>query len=130
MDMVKKPVSELEGAQLDWAVAVADGQGDDVWLSGFEDVEDAETLERVPRRWCMVKCPYDGEKAFMPSEEWVEAGHIIQREQISILWVPQHGQWESGYDCEQNEGCGDTPMIAAMRAFVTCKLGDEVEVPL
>lgn len=134
MKMTKKRVAELEGAQLDWAVAKADGQGDDAWLSDFEDVEDAETLERVPRRWCMVPCQYDGEKAFIPSEEWAEAGPIIEREEINVVApdlesVDHDRLWSADRHEDQRICYGPTPLIAAMRAFVASKLGDEVEVP-
>ena len=34
-----------------------------------------------------------------------------------------------GYIWEDTESFGPTPLIAAMRCYVTSKLGDEVEIP-
>ncbi len=68
-----------------------------------------------------------------PSSDWAMGGPIIERERITVL--PAHdmvslSDWRASTDrllTTQHEG--PTPLIAAMRAFVASKLGDEVELP-
>jgi len=95
--------SELTGAALDWAVAMAEN-----WAGADFEVK-----------------PY--------SIDWAQGGPIIEREGINLrmhagtdkqpiafVWVnhtPAHRE------------LGDTPLIAAMRCYVASKLGDEVEIP-
>ena len=60
----------------------------------------------------------------------MEAGPIIARERI--IW-----RWHDGDICEAAAGRthpfaygnGPTELIAAMRAFVASKFGDEIELP-
>jgi hypothetical protein len=111
----KKKVSELEGAQLDYAVAVA---------SGFTR---ARMSEVYAGEWVMP----DGRQMFAPwfkpSTDWAHGGPIIEREQITIDCRKPERWLATGW--EDDEQYGPTPLIAAMRAFVASKLGDEVEVP-
>ena len=76
-------------------------------------------------------------KNFSPSTRWAQAGPLLQAEMM------EHGMSLSSIDHEQGkfaayywsdsfdevEGVGPTPLIAAMRALVRRKLGDEVDVP-
>ena len=103
---------ELTGAALDWAVAKCEG---------------------FPAR---DYCPHDKyyrdseNKWFCPSEDWEQAGPIIERERISV-WA-RGNEWaaESFIPNQQgHEQIGPTPLVAAMRCYVASKLGDEVEVP-
>ena len=81
---------------------------------------------------------------YMPAVDWAQGGPIIEREFISIFDLPsgidvaQHPTftkedlWEAeiipaGEDSIRY--CGPTPLIAAMRCFVSYKLGSEVEIP-
>lgn len=104
--MIKVKTSDLIGMQLDWAVAVA-AQGN----------------------------PYQTD-IFAPSSDWMFGGPIIERERIAL--VNSGGEWDAyvrgGYTHDEGvtgaaESSGPTPLIAAMRAYVASKLGDEVEVP-
>lgn len=121
MKMTKKRVSELEGAQLDWAVAIASGftraRMSDVYLG----------------EWIMP----NGKQVFLPwfnpSTDWRRGGPIIERERITIDPIEEN-QWAAHIVSVSVKGgwlriIGPTPLIAAMRAFVASKLGDEVEVP-
>lgn len=113
--MTKKCVAELEGAQLDWAVGFADGRRVITWEG-----------KQIPEP---IDCAYPF------SSDWSSGGPIIERERIDIEW------WENVTDgvivwdavisltTHQLRLDGPTPLIAAMRAFVASKLGDEVEVP-
>ena len=62
------------------------------------------------------------------STNWAQGGPIIEQERISVEpcfdW-----QWVATGNLSMFEEEGPTPLIAAMRCFVACKLGDEVEVP-
>ncbi len=79
------------------------------------------------------------------SSRWDMAGPIIEREKIRIWdsadsahqgeWAAATREWMS-MDVESTEFLnspmpyhGPTPLVAAMRAFVFSKLGDEVEIP-
>lgn len=119
---MKHKVSELEGALLDAAVAKALDHRDLQWKNG-------EWRSRTE----------DGELSPIAafSENWAAGGPLIERERIWIsdstddtwrYWIaslPPH--------CDVNTGCdtigeGPTPLVAAMRAFVSAKLGEEVEL--
>ena len=92
-------VSELQGAALDWAVAKCES-----------------TLYADGGMWDL----------FCPSTEWEFGGPIIERERIELEWSGP--DWLAQIKAD-NEYYGATPLVAAMRAFVASKLGDEVEIP-
>jgi len=103
--------SELTGAALDWAVAKCEGWPMDIWY-------DEEQLPMIRD---------DEVPEYKPSTDWAQGGPIIEGEKIDVLYehdlrwvaVPQKGI----------ESYGQTPLIAAMRCYVTSKLGDEIEIP-
>lgn len=127
-------VAELEGAQLDAWVARALGfpSSDDVpnELCGWEHIES----ESFRKDWS-------------PSQDWGQGGPIIEREGIAIAKIGEcwsaymsgaQGGYFSGADMIQvcaahrySRGSagmpGSTPLIAAMRAYVASKFGDEVD---
>jgi len=99
---MKIKISELNRAALNWAVGQADGC----------DLAHVEY-----------------------STKWEFGGPIIEREGISI---DQRDNWSLVLACidapmehEENEIWvnGPTPLIAAMRCYVSSKLGDEIEIP-
>lgn len=123
MEIAKKRVAELEGAQLDWAVAKA--------------------LELIPIRHQPIEYFYwkencaDRSGPFCPSTDWSLGGPIIEHEQVSLTFcvhepnrriTRNHNLWLASIG--GNFENGKTLLIAAMRAFVASKLGDEVEVPV
>ena len=100
---MKIKTSELTGAALDWAVARCEGGVGENQLLGA---------------W------------YAPSTDWAQGGPIIERENICL--------WSEGYDWEAKIQIGsgqwlaewdEYPLIAAMRCYVSSKLGDEVEIP-
>lgn len=126
---MKHKVSEIEGALLDAAVAKAEG---------------------IPVRWDAAHdfcvCYEGGDSTglkerrgplFNPSRVWAQGGPIIEREWIDVE-APckngdRNGYWYAYiYKPETAEllhiASGPTPLIAAMRAFVASKLGEEVEL--
>jgi hypothetical protein len=125
---MKYKVSELEGALLDAAVAKADGL----------------PVHPGPGRY-VVAAPIDTVWAhqFHPSADWRDGGPIIRREGIAVYRVA-HG-WAAvlpgefgGYGGDRDYidvqpsfsgQRGETPLIAAMRAYTASVFGDEVELP-
>lgn len=125
---MKHKTAELEGALLDAAVALAVGYEFDVLTIGTVN----------PRAECQAVLPgEDGQEywtRFAPSQSWEEGGPIIEREQIELThdrdWREdgEFGRvWQGSVALKHYDG--DTPLIAAMRAYVASKLGEEVELP-
>ena len=123
-------VSTLSGIALDWAVAHSAGYTD--WDSRTETflgpVYGSATRTRVsPPEY---------------STDWSLGGNIIEREGIDLYCNvptdPNHtdpawrGSWKAKYHrCGYGTGMfyGTTPLIAAMRCYVTSNMGEWVEIP-
>lgn len=130
---MKHKFSELTGDLLDAAVAKALGH---------------RNLKLVNGEWRSLT--EDGEMSPIAafSENWAAGGPIIERERISIYyqcdwWVAgyrihaENGRYyseETGSDSASIEFYGatgastDSPLVAAMRAYVASKLGEDVEL--
>lgn len=109
-------------------------------------------------KWCWLNSLGGGVAIYDYSTNWSQGGPIIERENITLiransqyiegkcvpLWFAETDKWvghniTTGYEGEYFDPCfmvdeaggcyGSTPLIAAMRAFVTKKFGDEVEIP-
>ncbi len=67
------------------------------------------------------------------STDWERGGPIIERERISLEQSEQPNKPFQAYAYlpgHEFDGLhGPTPLVAAMRALVRAKLGDEVEIP-
>jgi len=110
--------SELTGALLDIWVANAEG-----WqVLGVKP-------EGVVSEMIRVKTAPDAEESlFSPSVFWHDGGPIIEREAIDLnctdptlsprYWTANHP--ENGF------GLGPTPLVAAMRAYVDAKFGEDL----
>lgn len=113
--MTKHMVAELEGALLDAAVAKAEGLSYDIRNTGPA---------------CVII-----NMAYSPSSQWDTGGKIIERESIRLPppWATHSELWSAAI-CTRSPVCGwvycegNTPLIAAMRAYVKIKLGHEVEL--
>ena len=121
--MVKVKTSELTGAALDWAVAKAQGRTPTFNMNSHG---------RVWHGWWLAT---GGEYERMPnySNDWAQAGPILERERISIhQWTDMpiiHAYMPICPMTAHLGGAGPTPLVAAMRCYVAIKLGREVEVP-
>lgn len=114
--VMKHKVGELEGALLDAAVAKAEG----IWGD--------DTLRAIRE--------HPG--IYRPSQKWEFGGPIIEDALIEISGI-EKGRWlatpnfppvdEPGGGHHHLHAWGPTPLIAAMRAYVLIKLGEEVELP-
>jgi hypothetical protein len=132
---MKHKVSELQGVRLDAAVAKAEGH----------DLAKGFTLEGGGE-YGPARLSIAGIGEFAPSANWSQGGPIIERERITILapderldqlegglaiwdWTAAKylvGDDENEAEFEQE---GPTPLISAMRAYVSSKFGEEVDLP-
>lgn len=62
------------------------------------------------------------------STDWSQSGALIEREKIEIFIEDERWQAYSIRSAPHNFD-GDTPLIAAMRCYVSSQLGEEVDVP-
>ena len=118
---MKIKTSELQRPALDWAVAKC---------LGHRVVENYGAYIRIylpDQKQSMYTL------TFCPSTDWSQGGPIIEREIDAIYRTRTSANavtWEAmaqgDSDCT---GYGPTPLIAAMRCYVSSKLGDTVEIP-
>jgi hypothetical protein len=105
--------SELTGALLDYWVARAEGESAEIQTYGDKDM-------------CVIFC-----REFSPSTDWAQGGPIIERERIQL----EFHQWHKAApwcalkhsNAPSYDERGPTPLVAAMRAYVASKFGDEVQ---
>lgn len=129
---MKIKVSEATNLQLDWLVAKC---------RGYSEIKIYLPHRPTDRGWIEVRFNPDPKTAtarFDPTENWFFGGPIIERECIELhaydaaSLVPKNPAYWEATIFEKDEGIeyyGPTPLVAAMRAYVASKLGDEVEVP-
>jgi hypothetical protein len=134
-------IAELEGAALDYWVAQAGEEWKmahkmfptmtlDPTFSGVNIVKMSRglTCQFVPNN------PFRQDyQIFEPSQAWEHGGPIIEREGMRLSRTSGRPEWHALTQGKQEENCtnfhmgyGPTPLIAAMRAFVASKFGDEV----
>lgn len=124
---MKVKTSELIGPALDWAVAQATGTKPVYTWRAF-GVKHYGAWETAPAIGPAVMLrPY--------STDWAQGGPIIEREgiQINFMRFDSPPYWTAHAEDLINKmrvgAWAPTPLIAAMRCFVSSKLGDEVDVP-
>jgi hypothetical protein len=141
---VKHKTSELTGALLDAAVAMAEGAKGEVLDWDGKGLMVFQTTQGL---------------LFRPSIDWWQGGPIIDRERIMLDWTKDSdsvdpyaviwmatiyarvlgtirliGKLQPGEIALKDipkdvHGDGPTVLIAAMRAYVASKFGDEVDLP-
>ncbi|VWC78801.1 hypothetical protein BLA17378_03770 [Burkholderia aenigmatica] len=110
-------ILELSGERLDYWVAN---------ILGLEGVrlEPDHTCTYIDSRYSVaVRVP------FLPSSDWAHGGPIIEHERIELSIVRvdcAKDQWRAISDWTAGVFEADTPLVAAMRAYVASKFGDEV----
>ena len=121
---MRRKVAELTGAELDAAVAKAEGHA----------------LQDQPQGLVLFSSDDRFRNEYRPSSDWRIGGAIIERERIAVWrgkdWyarLPDGGGYPgdacsyidvSDWQCAS----GPTPLIAAMRAYCASRFGDEVEL--
>lgn len=123
---MRRKVEELEGAALDAAVAKADGHEVRQLDAG---ISAGQWQEKWPvGSWLWIR---------NPSSSWGDGGPIIEREKISTYFeetptAAWHAEFEHAARADGVQitfAQGPTLLIAAMRAYVASKFGDEVDLP-
>jgi len=111
--------AELNGIALDYAVTLIENP--DALKYGVDDWRQRRKYETK-----------NGEFLFRWASSWAQAGSIIEREGIGIApkeFVYSGEIWLAMLFNGSNESQGPTPLIAAMRAYVTECIGDEIDIP-
>ena len=120
--------SELTGATLSYAVTMIE-MPHLVWgkTIGIHHASNQIVVPELPEPDC-----------YSPFSGWKMCGPIIEREKIQTsfghglnakLWFAErYRNYAAGRDTASQQ-YGPIPLIAAMRAYVASKLGDEVDVP-
>ena len=101
---MKIKTSELKDAFLDWAVGKCEYMRHSL---------ESDFCGRVGYAWDY-------------STDWAKGGPIIERERVHVYPIDAN-TWEA--DTLDYTQFGPTPLIAAMRCYVSSKLGDEIEIP-
>lgn len=113
---MKIKVSELSGAALDWAVSEA---------------VDVPVVRRSGGMHCEIALiNVNDNKLWSPSTDWSQGGPLIERFGIMLVNPESDdGYWEASPQDNPEWQDGDTPLIAACRAIIMGKTGNEVEIP-
>ena len=116
---MKIKTSELQGAALDWAVAEAIGRTvhATVHYSGVNEYGRVASSSAIDL------------SEFSPSTNWSQCGPLIESAGVLIGHYLDIGGWYADLEGPAVYRDGPTPLIAACRAIVAAKLGDEVDVP-
>jgi hypothetical protein len=131
-------VADLKGETLDLWVAKAEGYK---LVSDPEEIGRATFGETAPvifrnNEGRLAVTGADLHGLWSPSKYWAHGGPIIERAEIMIckdgldVWGAMCGGiWHPNDESSIAQGGqqGTTPLIAAMRAYVASKFGDEVE---
>jgi len=127
-------VCDLDGVFLNWAVAKAEG----LELVFDRSLRvDGGLLLLHPKE---LDCRGERTVLYQPSSNWLQGGQIIDREGIRVGpdQYTEHAikafdnkvkTWKATCYWITPEGNGPTALIAAMRCYVACRLGDEINVP-
>ena len=113
---MKIKTAELDGAALNWAVAVCHYSTNDLQVMSGNIWYGRST---------------SGFICYRPSDKWEHGGPIIDREEITIDYRDNETRasiWD-GEDFIDARAGKRQGLIAAMRCYVTAKLGDVVEIP-
>lgn len=122
MSTSKTKTSELTGTALDWAVAQCENA---LWIQYDRSLRMGRGTPSRPSEYLR---DHDYTPQFSPSTNWAQGGPIVEREGMTLRCGLD------GWDAELPEfyGClefGASALKAAMRCYVSAKLGDEVEIP-
>ena len=137
--MTNIKTSELIGTQLDWAVAKCEGEPTSIsGIFQYGKLTGEHIILHREQSDCFGRLQYS------PSTEWTQGGPIIERECIATerrlttgtdgVLVNAMG-WRAScqFDIDafsyKISEAGASPLIAAMRAYIASKLGDEVDIP-
>ena len=104
------PAHKLNEEQLDWAVELIERDGVHHTVQGSDD----PVLLGVIHKF---------------STDWAQGGPIVERERIELTYPDDECRAAMFFRLIPVYSDGATPLVAAMRCYVTAKLGEEVEIP-
>ncbi|WP_321944691.1 phage protein NinX family protein [Burkholderia cenocepacia] len=127
-------VAELIGARLDYWVGRADGVIPCATVSEAHPALDSENGRRmfVNALGVLTLVAKDCVQPWRPSTDWLQGGPLMERVHIQPWHRDEDGSdnvWHAvcpmprGYEATED---GPTLLVAAMRAYVASKFGDEV----
>jgi hypothetical protein len=108
---MKVKTNILNGVALDWAVAQCENENVSMVRGQLE------------AQWT--------DNGWRPSADWAQGGTIIEHERITLDYNPIKSKgrpWTATMPSGAEEQ-GATPLIAAMRAYVSSVFGDDVDIP-
>lgn len=100
----------------------------DYWVAKAEGIE--VKYSSAGEYWRIEGEPDD--RQWLPHRDWAQAGPIMEREGIGFFRAatPDAAQvdepWVASDAQESFIYCGTTPLVAAMRAYVASKFGEEL----
>ncbi|HCD9060324.1 phage protein NinX family protein [Pseudomonas aeruginosa] len=132
-ETVEVKTCELEGAALDWAVAMAEGE--EVIVHGIGQYR---YDVRGGIHCCKYGCTFgprsitEEVERYEPSDSWAQGGPLIEKHKLDIGAPMENvtGPWNANTEWGHPMGTpGPTPLVAACRAIVRAKLGETINVP-
>ncbi|MFU4952049.1 phage protein NinX family protein [Pseudomonas aeruginosa] len=132
-ETVEVKTCELEGAALDWAVAMAEGEEVIV-----HDIGQYRYDVRGGIHCCKYGCTFgprsitEEVERYEPSDSWAQGGPLIEKHKLDIGAPMENvtGPWNANTEWGHPMGTpGPTPLVAACRAIVRAKLGETINVP-
>lgn len=113
---MKIKAKDLTGEALDWAVAKC-------WEPGGDEVRWLKSLKEGRAPFFSLKWQFGGALF----EECLDQGMLIER--VDPCYDGKMPKFKATSDRWETLYRGDTPLLAACRAFVAKHLGEEIEVP-
>ena len=127
---MKIKTSKLTGTALDWFVAKCEG-GIEQGVYGTPVLMESG----LHLHYCGVLLSHP----YSPSTDWAQGGPIIEKELMQAFsyekyspdepWFVEKNHFGRHHKAGRSYARGSTILIAAMRCYVSVKLGDEVEIP-
>lgn len=125
---MKTKISKATDLQLNWLVAKCEGY--------IEEGAYGTPLQRDGKLYIEYCGEYSVRReAWQPTVNWLQGGPISEREWLHVEPWPNASKADFRWSCTQYNldtpvgTLGPTPLIAAMRCYVSSKLGDEVDLP-
>lgn len=121
---MKIKTAELIGEALGWAVAIAEGLSPIIAPAAYGN---------PARVFVQSSSEFVDDYRYRPWQDWTDGGQLIDKHQFNIVAGNTHGlcvvkSWSMGVVARTYPD-GETHLIAAMRAIVAARLGEEVEIP-